>query len=361
MGPFGDGLNFRCPNNFFDATVSTVCSTFLVTALPGTSRADILLPSDMAGAPPPRVVVTAVDLHDLVPSARALTGCVRSVLFGIVEECARRATATDSSPVEDEDVDEEDAAAFLDARKRLLTDMVEHGFCAVDDADATLPTQFGKAKKKAKTKTKPTPRAQHNRKPLRREGRATAVPGVILRCPLPVPDDEATMAEHNIFLMPYPPDPPADGADGAVAGAAAMLYPVRVVGNAPFSTHTGCHGVVIEYLGYDDGPYCVPRQALRPVPAPPSASSSSPLAQAPAPADCSRFASTHRREIKGLLDQTLFPPAPAHLPDDVVKVNHTRPPPSPPYPCLACWELFLRLSRACLHRAYACATFQHLN
>jgi len=291
-----------------------------------------ILRTKMAGAPPPRVVVTTVDLHDLVPSARALTGCVRSVLFGIVEECARRATANAISPVEDEDEDEdedeEDAAAFLDARKRLLTDMVEHGFCAVDDADASLPTQFGNAHKKAKTKTKPTtnPRAQHHRKPLRREGRATAVPGVVLRCPLPMPDDESTMAEHNIFLMPYPPGPPADGAD--VAGAAAVLYPVRVVGNAPFSTHTGCQGVVIEYLGYDDGPYCVPRQVLRPVPAPPRQA----LALALVPADCSRFASTHRREIKGLLEQTLFPPAPAHLPADVVKVPFCTRHPSPPCP-----------------------------
>jgi len=306
------GLISAAPNIFAMEQFAQYCALIF-------RQRQIFRTKAMAGVPPPRVVVTAVDLHDLVPSARTLIGCVRSVLFGIVEECDRRATATGSSPVEDED--EEDAAAFLDARKRLLTDMVEHGFCAVDDADATLPTQFGKAKKKAKNKTKPTPRAQHHRKPLRREGRATAVPGVVLRCPLPVPNDEATMAEHNIFLMPYPPGPPADGADVAVAGAAAVLYPVRVVGNAPFSTHTGCHGVVIEYLGYDDGPYCVPRQALRPVPAPPSASSSSsPLAQAQAPADCSRFASTHRREIKGLLDQTLFPPAPAHLPDDVVKV-----------------------------------------
>ena len=282
----------------------------------------------MEPQPPAIVRATAIDLQDLVPSARALTGCIRSVLWGIVEECGWRACSDESAraPVReqnDHDADE-DAAGFLAARKRLLADMVEHG-CGVlaEDADTHLPMQFGKSRASKAASAKPKQPLKQAK--LRRESRMAAVTGAVLRCPLPVPDDEATIAEHNLFLARFPPDASVTDDVEGDDPAEAEWYPVRVVGNAPYPPGDGDAGssyggdgggwVTIEYLGYDDGYHCLPRAALRPVPAPPAASSSSLAA-----AYGSRFASKQRRAILPLLDRTMFPPAPAHLPPDVVKV-----------------------------------------
>ena len=172
--------------------------------------------------PAPKIVEEDVHLTDLIPSSRLLIGCCRTVLWGIVETCVRQEALSEAGLTdclnhhnhETRTVEEvNDEMPFLDAQKQLLSDMVDLLGIPTDgnDENLSLPLQFGakvqrsKGTKKAlRDGNQPQPQQKKTRLGVDTENNDATASEVVVEClSLPVPHDEATMVEENVYLARY--------------------------------------------------------------------------------------------------------------------------------------------------------------
>ena len=180
------------------------------------------------------IVEEEVHLIDLIPSSRQLVGCCRTLLWGIVETCVRQEALTETGSAGGLDSNENEKVApchpvndetpFLDAQKQLLSDMVDLLGIPVDsnDENHSLPLQFGSKTQRSKG-TKKTLK-NDDQPPQQKKTRlveSTSADSLFVALTetvcllLPVPHDEGTMIEENVYLARY------DNSGAATTSAAA--------------------------------------------------------------------------------------------------------------------------------------------